>query len=108
MMNADGQRNFQKPACIVGMIALTLFSISACATRGGDARENAAITRSVDALLAQHEDLGPPNEIYVQTLDHIVYLTGTVSAGEMRSTASEIALTAPGVTQVVNNIEVSK
>ena len=107
MTTSDGQRNCQNPAGIIGVIALTLFNISACATRG-DAKDNAEVTRNVHALLAQHAELGAPNRIHVQTLDHVVYLTGIVSAGEMRSTAGEVALTAPGVARVVNTIEVSK
>ena len=107
MTTSDGQRNCQNLAGVIGVIALTLFNISGCATRG-DAKDNAEVTRNVDAVLTQHAELGPPNRIYVQTLDHVVYLTGIVSAGEMRSTAGEVALTAPGVARVVNTIEVSK
>jgi len=108
MTTLDGQRNCQNLAGVIGVIALTLFNISACATRGDAIGDNAKVTRNVNALLAQHAELGPPNLIYVQTLDHVVYLTGTVSAGEMRSTAGEVALTAPGVARVVNNIAVSR
>jgi osmotically-inducible protein OsmY len=108
MTTSDGQRNCQNPAGVIGVMALTLLNISACATRGDAIGDNDKVTGNVQALLAQHAELGPPNRIHVQTLDHVVYLTGIVSAGEMRSTAGEVAATAPGVARVVNTIEVSK
>jgi hypothetical protein len=42
----------------------------------------------------------------LQTLDHVVYLSGEVSAGEMSRTAEAVAPKSPGVTRVVNNIAV--
>jgi osmotically-inducible protein OsmY len=47
------------------------------------------------------------NSINVQTLNHVVYLSGEVSEGNMSESAKAIALKVPGVTQVVNNIAVS-
>jgi osmotically-inducible protein OsmY len=108
MTISNGKRSHPNPISIIGMMALTLLHISACATRRGDMPDNARVTRNVHALLAQHAELGPPNLIYVQTLHHVVYLTGIVSAGEMRTTAGEVAREAPGVARVVNTIEVSK
>jgi osmotically-inducible protein OsmY len=48
-----------------------------------------------------------PNAVRVQTLDHVVYLTGAVSAGEMSRTAEAISVKTAGVTGVVNNIAVT-
>jgi osmotically-inducible protein OsmY len=93
---------------VIAVIGLTLLQISACATRRDEIGDNAQVTRDVRALLAQHAELGPPNLIYVQTLDHVVYLTGFVSEGMMRTTAGEVALAAHGVTRVVNTIAVTK
>jgi BON domain len=55
----------------------------------------------------QHTDVGPPNSVHVQTLDHVVYLSGEVSEDSMSRTAEEIAHKTPGVTRVVNNIAVT-
>jgi osmotically-inducible protein OsmY len=95
-------------AGVIAVITLTLLHIGACATRPDEIAANAQVTRDVRALLAQHAELGPPNLIYVQTLDHVVYLTGFVSEGTMRTTAGEVALAAPGVRRVVNTIAVTK
>jgi osmotically-inducible protein OsmY len=64
------------------------------------------ITANVTALIGKHPDLGPPGTIRVQTLDHVVYLNGTVGDGLERETAESIALEAPGVTQVVNSVAI--
>jgi hypothetical protein len=41
-------------------------------------------------------------------LDHVVYLSGEVSAGLMRETAEAIARKTPGVTRVEDTIAVTK
>jgi osmotically-inducible protein OsmY len=107
MTISNGKRSFPNPASVIGVTALTLFHISACATSRDEIADNAQVTRNVRAVLAQHAELGPPNLIYVQTLDHVVYLTGFVSADTMRSTAGKVALEAPGAARVVNTIAVS-
>jgi osmotically-inducible protein OsmY len=96
---------------ISSALTVALGFLSGCATEGKCGSEgcsgDAKITAKVQSLINQHRELGPPNAIYVQTLDHVVYLTGTVSAGEMSRTAESVALTAPAVTRVVNTISVS-
>jgi osmotically-inducible protein OsmY len=67
----------------------------------GDAKINSAVQASIN----QHPEVGP--KVYVQTLDHVVYLSGLVSAGEMRDIAEDAARHTPGVTRVVNSIAVS-
>jgi osmotically-inducible protein OsmY len=69
---------------------------------------DAEITSNVQALINQHTEVGPPNAVHVQTLDHVVYLSGAVSEGNMSRTAEAIALKSPGVTRVVNNIFVAR
>jgi osmotically-inducible protein OsmY len=85
--------------------------LSACATDGKCRTEGCAgdaqITANVKALIDQHPDLGPPNQIYVQTLHHVVYLSGEVSQGKMGQTAAAIAMQIPGVTRVDNDIAVT-
>ena len=62
------------------------------------------ITAEVLALLNQHPALAPPNQIYVQTLDRVVYLTGQVATDLQRETAESVAHEASGVSRVVNTI----
>jgi osmotically-inducible protein OsmY len=65
---------------------------------------DANITADVRALFNQYPALEPPNLVYVQTLDHVVYLTGQVNTDTERVLAKSVALQVAGVTQVVNSI----
>jgi hypothetical protein len=99
---------------LVGMLVMAgaLFGCSAyrtyemCGDSGcpGDAK----ITTSIKETFAQHPELGGPDQVYVQTLNHVVYLTGIVDSGLQRETAESLARDAAGVTRVVNNISVSR
>jgi osmotically-inducible protein OsmY len=73
-----------------------------CGSEGcpGDSQITAAVQQQLD----QHRELAPPNQVYVKTLDGVVYLSGTVSTDLQRSTAESAARQAAGVTRVVNNI----
>jgi osmotically-inducible protein OsmY len=66
--------------------------------------EDAKIDQEVRARLAQHPALGPPNQIYVQTLAGVVYLSGQVATGLQRDTAVEVAGQAAGAHRVVDTI----
>ena len=68
---------------------------------------DANVTSNVRARFDQYPELGPPNSIDVQTLDHVVYLNGLVSAGSQRREAESVAVGAPGVTRVVDSIAVA-
>jgi osmotically-inducible protein OsmY len=68
---------------------------------------DANVTANVQALLDQHPELGPPNSIDVQTLDHVVYLNGMVAAGLERQEAESVALEASGVRRVESSIAVT-
>ena len=68
---------------------------------------DAKITAEVRALLDQHPALEGSNTVYVQTLDHAVYLSGLVDTPFQRRLAQSVALEAPGVARVVNMIGVS-
>jgi osmotically-inducible protein OsmY len=68
---------------------------------------DADVTANVQALFDQHPELGPPNSIDVQTLDHVVYLNGMVAAGLQRQEAESVALEASGVTRVESSIAVT-
>jgi osmotically-inducible protein OsmY len=68
---------------------------------------DAKITAEVSALFNQYPALEPPNLLYVQTLDHVVYLTGQVNTDTERDLAKAVALRVAGVRQVINSINVS-
>jgi osmotically-inducible protein OsmY len=65
---------------------------------------DAKITAEVRALIEHYPALNPPNSVRVQTLDHVVYLTGEVNTDLERSMADSVALAVAGVTRVVNSI----
>jgi osmotically-inducible protein OsmY len=95
-----------------GTMVLILIGLSGCATFEKCGVEGCAgdtkITANVQAAFAQRQELGEPNSINVQTVNHVVYLTGHVSAGEMRATAESIASQVKGVARVEDSIYVTK
>jgi len=68
---------------------------------------DAKITADVRQLLDQYPSLQGSNTVYVQTLDHAVYLSGLVDTPFQRQIAQSVAMQAPDVTRVVNMIGVS-
>jgi osmotically-inducible protein OsmY len=68
---------------------------------------DAQVTKNVQTLFDRHPELGPPNSIQVQTLDHVVYLSGMVGEGLQSSEAQSVALRVPGVTRIVSSISVT-
>src|SRR5271170_5396320 len=80
--------------------------LSGCATFGkcgfsgcpGDAK----ITAEVQDSLRQDSATAPPNTIYVQTSNHVVYLSGLVGPRGDKEEAEAIARQTAGVTDVVN------
>jgi osmotically-inducible protein OsmY len=102
--------NIPTPLYASALILTIAGALGGCATfekcDSASCRDDAAITTKAQAQLNQSADLGSPNSIRVQTIDHVVYLTGQVDGGlEKRTAASEIQ-EVPGVAQVVNNIAV--
>jgi osmotically-inducible protein OsmY len=95
-----------------GTIILTLIGLCGCATYEKCGVEGCAgdrkITADVRAALDQHPELGAPNSINVETANHVVYLTGRVSEGEMRSTAESVSQQVAGVARVEDTIYVTK
>jgi osmotically-inducible protein OsmY len=65
---------------------------------------DAKITADVQALFHEYSAMQPPNLVYVQTLDHVVYLSGRVNTDLERLTAETVALSVADVTRVVNSI----
>jgi hyperosmotically inducible periplasmic protein len=76
--------------------------------KGASAQDDAQITAQVKAAISMHSDLGPPNQIYVDTREHVVYLTGTVADSLVGSNAVSVARGVAGVDSVVNNTSVDK
>ena len=81
---------------------------STAADPNAAAQEDLKITYNVTQQFAKHSDLGLPNRIYVNTRDHVVYLTGTVSHSELADNAKDLASKVSGVTKVVSSISTSK
>jgi osmotically-inducible protein OsmY len=65
------------------------------------------IGAGVSARLAEHRELAAPNQVYVRTLDRVVYLNGQVATGLQREIAESVARGAPGVQRVVDNISIT-
>ena len=95
----------------VGTLIL-LAAATACTTQkecsGTGCTPDEATTAAVNAAIAAHADLGPPGQIQVSTIDHVVYLTGIVDSGYERSIAESLAARTNGVTRVVDSIGLSK
>jgi osmotically-inducible protein OsmY len=95
-----------------GTIVLILIGLSGCATYERCGTEGCAgdhkITADVRAAFDQHPELGEPNSINVETVNHVVYLSGSVSEGAMRSTAESTARQIKGVARVEDTIYVTK
>ena len=62
------------------------------------------ISAEVETLFSQHGALEAPNELHIQTLDRVVYLTGIVNSTREQQLATLVASQAPGVANVVNSI----
>ena len=69
---------------------------------------DANISANVQGLFAQHPELEGPDQLYVKTIDHVVYLSGTVETGLHRDIAASVGREMSGVKSVVNNIAVDK
>ena len=92
-------------------VAVLICALTGCATYEKCGLEgcpgDAKITAKVQAALNKHSDLGPPDSIRVQTLNHVVYLDGLVDDGLAKRTAMSVTKQVAGVTNVVNNIAVT-
>jgi osmotically-inducible protein OsmY len=68
---------------------------------------DAKITAEVQARFDQYTVLGPPNLLHVQTLDHVVYLTGQVATDLQREIAESVAFDATGGARIMSSIAVT-
>jgi osmotically-inducible protein OsmY len=98
-----------KFACVVSVSLIVTGFFAGCAAERKCGFEgcpgDAQITTNVESRLNQHPEIG--TEVNVQTLNHVVYLSGFVAAGEIRATAENVAGAAPGVSKVVDTIAVT-
>ena len=100
-----------KPLYSLASFLILTVALPGCATfreRGSNASaDDAKISANVQTQLDRRPELGPPHSIDVQTIDHVVYLNGFVSAGLESQTAQSVADEVPGVARVVSNIAVT-
>jgi osmotically-inducible protein OsmY len=91
------------------MAVILAATLPGCAAfpRSSDPAVDQKITVDVDARFRQHPELEAPDLINVQTINRVVYLDGTVSAGLQREYAESVASRAPDVKKVVNSISVT-
>lgn len=66
--------------------------------------QDRATTAEVMAEMQKHPALGPPNDIRVQTLGGVVYLTGQVTNDYQRELAESAARESAGASRVVNTL----
>jgi hyperosmotically inducible periplasmic protein len=83
-------------------------ALSGCAVFDKCSPENCStdkqITVDVNDLLGQHRELGPPGTVHVQTINGVVYLSGTVNSDfEIRSAEAYVRQVA-NVKDVENNL----
>jgi NAD(P)-dependent dehydrogenase (short-subunit alcohol dehydrogenase family) len=99
-----------KPLYALSMILLSSGVLAGCAAERkcgwGGCPGDAQITANVQTQLNRHPDLEGVSSINVQTVDHVVYLSGDVSSGLMRETAEAVAQKTSGVTHVEDSIAV--
>ena len=92
-------------------LTLALFlaaACSGCAVFKKCSAENCAtdakITADEEALFAEHREFGPPAAVHVQTLNGVVYLTGTVDTEFEVRHAEALVRRVANVKDVVNNL----
>ncbi len=86
-------------------------ALAGCATYRkcgfGGCPGDAAMLASVKAAFAEHPSLGPPTEITIKVVDHVVYLYGQVNTDFDRRMAEDVAYKVEGVNKVVNSISLN-
>jgi osmotically-inducible protein OsmY len=94
------------------VMLITAGVLAGCATDPvsgpGGGSGDAKITQNIEAQFDKQPDLGPPQEIEVQTKKHVVYLSGLVDSGVAVADAESVARQAKGVSDVVNMIAVEQ
>jgi osmotically-inducible protein OsmY len=93
------------------LAAVVLVSLAGCASLAPcgikGCPDDRRVTAQVRGLLDEHDELGAPNLVTVQTLDRVVYLHGLVDTPYQKELAEALARQAAGTVRVVNLIGVS-
>jgi len=92
-------------------VIVVLLTSTACSSTppclSGDCNADAAISKAVKHQLALIAIL-PEDQVTVQSVDHIVYLSGLVDTERDLIDAGQRAAGVPGVKKVVNNLALSR
>lgn len=92
-----------------GLLAGLAFVMSGCSAPrqcvgSAECTADERLTRAVRTQLAQYPELLPPNQVYVETRNGVVYLTGQVATDLQRANAESAARQTAGVHKVIDNI----
>lgn len=88
----------------VSVALLLTAAIPVCAIAGPT---DVRITSDIKTSYEESTTLRAPNDLHVQTIHQIVYLTGLVDTGLQRQMAETIARDIPGVVRVVDSVAVN-
>ena len=88
-----------KPVYALASVLILSGAAAGCATYG-----DAKITADVQTRLREDTATAAPNLIYVQTSNHVVYLSGLVDTRSEKEAAEADARATAGVADVVNTI----
>jgi hypothetical protein len=108
MSTKEIEMNTHKPLYALASVLALSGALAGCATLGksglGGSPDDAKITADVQTRLQQDPATSPPDSIYVQTTNHVVYLSGSTDTRIEKDEAEADARQSPGVTDVVNTI----
>ena len=109
---SSNQTKRSKPIYALISALLLAAALAGCATYSkcgfSGCPDDAKITANVEAELGKHWELEAPDRVHVQTLNHVVYLTGRVSSGLQGRIAASVAARVKGVSHVENSIYVDR
>ena len=90
-------------------------ALAGCASMHGgqmcgnaDCTSDAQITSAVQSSLDQHTEFGPPGQLQVETLNHVVYLYGTVADDLQLGVARSVAMNSSGDAKIVSSSGVTE
>ena len=97
---------------VIGAVLYLSATLPGCALQGGAAKdqgpEDAELTANVQAVLRQHPELRPPNELYSSTHNGVVYLSGLVATPLQSESATALAEGVPGVRAVQSSVAIEQ
>jgi osmotically-inducible protein OsmY len=90
-------------------------ALAGCASMHGgqmcgqaDCTADSQVTSAVQSSLDQHPEFGPPGQLQVETLNHVVYLYGSVADDLQLALARSVAMNAGGDAKIVSSIGVTE